>query len=406
MKFTIRQDCRLCAAPLDEPFLRFDSLPVAGVYLREHELGQETRAPLSVHQCPSCSLVQLSEEVSDEIYREYMFSGAHSSRYRSHIERTAGIAVSLNIPKGSLVVEAGSNDGTFVRLMGQHGYRATGFEPARTFDQDGMSACNGRIRFINDYFSQASLTTHAVSGASLFVARHVLEHVADPDAFVSAIRQALVPGGWVILEVPDALSMCREGVVTNLFHEHLVYFTAATLTALLTRHGFSLVRSDWTDAHCGSIVAVFREGTNSEAGQVDLRLTDRITPAAWTAFAVRARGYLERFSAMLASLRLKGAVSGYGAAQRTTTLIGMAGLGEGAFDYFVDKNERYHGRYLPGVHRRVHPPGRLLEDLPLHTVILARAFEAEIIKENAEYLRRGGVFVSTRDAAFLKKPEA
>ena len=80
----------------------------------------------------------------------------------------------------------------------------------------------------------------------------------------------------------------------------------------------------------------------------------------------------------------------------------MAGLGEGALDYFVDKNPNHHGLYLPVVHRPIHSPDRLVKEMPRHAVILAQSFEEEIVEENEEYLRRGGTLVSTRDAAFRR----
>ena len=69
MNVTTRQNCRLCATPFDDPFLHFPRLPIAGVYLRKDELGGEPYAPLSVHGCRSCGLVQLAQEVSRDFYR-------------------------------------------------------------------------------------------------------------------------------------------------------------------------------------------------------------------------------------------------------------------------------------------------------------------------------------------------
>lgn len=399
MNVTTRQNCRLCATPFDDPFLHFPRLPVAGVYLRKDELGGEPCAPLSVHCCRSCGLVQLAQEVSQDFYREYRFSGGHSARYRSHVANVAQVVQSLDLPAGSLIVEVGSNDGTLLRCMGGAGYEVIGFEPARTFDDDQPPT---QVRVIHDFFSQAALDEHGVEQADVLVARHVLEHVPRLDDFVSAIRRALVPGGWVILEVPDAVSLHRGGVVTNFLHEHNVYFTSATLTELMTRHGFSHVRSTWVEAHCGSILAIYRKDHTQATSEVAPQLAERIGPAAWTDFAWRAGTYLKSFGELLQSLRVDGPVVGYGSAQRTTTLIGMADLGEGALDYFVDKNPNHHGLYLPVVHRPIHSPDRLVKEMPRHAVILAQSFEEEIVEENEEYLRRGGTLVSTRDAAFRR----
>lgn len=75
------------------------------------------------------------------------------------------------------------------------------------------------------------------------VALHALEHSNDLDRTVSRIKDFLVPGGRLILAVPNFAGLgYRELGVRWVWAQpplvHIFHFTAAGLQALLARHGF------------------------------------------------------------------------------------------------------------------------------------------------------------------------
>lgn len=397
MNVSTTTTCRLCHASLPEPFVHFDSVPVAGMYLRREQIGQEPLLPLSVHRCDVCSLIQLSQIVSAELYLRYMFSGGHLNGYCRDVQRVAKLLSAFGVRRGARVVEAGSNDGTLLRFLTGAGFEAIGFEPSRALPDAPSRNGSATIR---DYFSTESLRRHSVSGASAVVARHVLEHVADLHDFVAAMREALQPAGLAVIEVPDVLALLAQDVAGNLYHQHLTYFSVDTLIRLMSEHGFGHLASMRGDAHGGSIVGVFGKDVGSAEDRIDPRLLGRVDRGRTTRFAARVQRYLEGFRRMLGELKGIGSVAGWGAAERTTALLGLAKVSEGQIDYFVDRNSAYHGLYLPKVHSPVYSPSHLDEQPPAHTIIFARSFEDDIVAEGDEYLQQGGVLVSIRDGTF------
>lgn len=79
-------------------------------------------------------------------------------------------------------------------------------------------------------------------------AYQVIEHLADPGGFIEGIGRALVPDGCVVLALPNGGESEVVGppwVGFRVDLEHLNYFSVATLSRLLARHGI-YVEQFWT----------------------------------------------------------------------------------------------------------------------------------------------------------------
>jgi 2-polyprenyl-3-methyl-5-hydroxy-6-metoxy-1,4-benzoquinol methylase len=73
----------------------------------------------------------------------------------------------------------------------------------------------------------------------------VLEHMREPDRLIAWAEDRLVPGGILRIQVPNDLAGYRMHWFTKVWWMfppiHLHYFTPASLSALLERHGLSIV---------------------------------------------------------------------------------------------------------------------------------------------------------------------
>ena len=75
----------------------------------------------------------------------------------------------------------------------------------------------------------------------------------------------------------------------------------------------------------------------------------------------------------------------------------MIGATDAPLSYVCDSTPFKQGKMLPGTLIPVVAPEHLLVDLPDYCVILAWNHADAIIAANAEYLRRGGVFIKIVD---------
>ncbi|MDH5307995.1 MAG: hypothetical protein OEW02_12505, partial [Myxococcales bacterium] len=118
------------------------------------------------------------------------------------------------------------------------------------------------------------------------------------------------------------------------------------------------------------------------------------TPEGYRSFAQRVEGLRDALRALLLRLKFEGAsLAAYGAAAKAATLINTVGIGPELVDFVADRNERKHGRYMPGRHIPIRPAEHLLEAQPDYTLLLAWNFADEILEQQDEYRRRGGRFV-------------
>ena len=167
---------------------------------------------------------------------------------------------------GGKLLEIGCGEGWFLSAADAAGYAVHGID----FSQDGLTRLHpqflDRARF-GDAFEILDGLIEAGEQADAVVMEHVLEHVVDPQALLARLPRLLAPGGVVAITVPNDFSPLQlaakaAGVIDRDFWlappQHLNYFNAENLPALLERMGFKVKVGyasfpiDWFLMHPGS----------------------------------------------------------------------------------------------------------------------------------------------------------
>lgn len=140
--------------------------------------------------------------------KHYQNEQAVSPFFRDHLESVAEI-VEHTLGKEA-IIEIGCGKGYFLEMLAAKGFDITGFDPT----YEGLNP-----RVMKQYFTPA-LSIQAKG----LVLRHVLEHIQDPVAFLSRLRQANGGNGKIYIEVPCFDWICKKRAWFDIFYEHVNYF--------------------------------------------------------------------------------------------------------------------------------------------------------------------------------------
>ena len=393
--------CRVCQSQRLDRVLDLGRTALANRFLRPEQITEpELTFPLRLVLCGECGLVQLDEEVPREIlFKDYLYVSGTSNLVRSHA-RWLGeyLGRRYGLDDQDLVMEAASNDGTVLKEFRWQGMPVLGIEPAENI---AASAIERGIPTVVDFFDErlAHRLRDQYGPARLFLARHVLAHVADLQGFVRGMKHVLANDGVGIIEVPHAAELFRHLEFDTIYHEHLCYFSAAVLQTLLRQFGLSIIDVDRVPIHGGSLlVHVAHEGANAVSPRLvevlsqeeNLQL-DQIET--WRSFARRVAHVKEELLRFLDVIRAREeSLIGFGAAAKANTLLAYCGIGRERLPYIVDRSPLKQGLLTPGHHIPVRGPDMLMEQPPDVILILAWNFAAEIVEQQSEHRRRGGRF--------------
>ncbi|MDO8502348.1 MAG: class I SAM-dependent methyltransferase [Gemmatimonadaceae bacterium] len=175
---------------------------------------------------------------------------------------------------GPTVIEAGAGIGTFSEflLSVPRIRQLIAIEPAaNTFPAlQKRFQGNPRVRVTPGYLSQH----YRSLSANAFVAVNVLEHVADHEAFLREARDAIVPGGHLLLFAPALPAI--YGTLDRVFEHHRRY-TKASLRAVIESAGWKPHRISYMNLP--GIAAWFMAGRvlrKSSIAARDVKAYDRL----------------------------------------------------------------------------------------------------------------------------------
>lgn len=402
MKLTYRTVCRICNSKQLMNIMQFAPIasPMKFEATREAALNVPA-APISLSFCRSCGHVQTVEVVDDEtLWVGYTYQSGHAKVMPEHFKNVAErIIRSFKPEPGSLVIDIGSNDGSFLRPFKEAGYRVLGIEMVKEIAE--QATANG-IETIGQPLSPklAQEVLKQYGGAAVVTAFNVMAHSDDLHSMAKAIQTLLDKNGVFAFEVQYLRDVYEKTLIATVFHEHLSHHTIKSMRDFLSQYFMRIVDVDRVPIQHGSLIgyAQFAAGNREPHPWVNHLLQQEVdmglhsSEALWK-FSSDVAALREKCEALAAQWKAAGAtVAGYGAAMSGPGLISMLGL-KGAIEYIVDDHPQKVGKFSPGDGIPVVPTAELLARQPDYCVILAWVHAQKIIEQNQEYLNRGGKFV-------------
>jgi SAM-dependent methyltransferase len=372
--------CQVCGhAPLDNVLSLGYMPPVNQMVPIGAVASQQPWFPTNLLHCRNCDLVQLGLAVDPAIIfpPEYPYTSGTTKLLRDNFaDLHRESAAMLGLGADDLVVDIGSNDGTLLSNFKNGGHRVLGIEPTDV----GDIANSKGIPTLKRYFGVevAREVKHDHGLASVVTAANCFAHIEDVHAIVDGIVEMLKPDGVFISESHYLIGLLDTLQYDTIYHEHLRYYSAASLKHLLEMHDLEIFHARPIPSHGGSIrVYAARRGTHTVQDSMRRMLaTEPHGEALSSRLAAFRRDVVLsklRLMSLLREVKEKGArIAGISAPSRASTLINYVGLDEGIIDYVCEiPGSLKIGKFMPGTRIPVVEEAKLFADQPDCAVILS-----------------------------------
>lgn len=345
--------CPACRATISTDILKTGPVPVLpnAVYSTKASALAADCAPIALRQCTACSHV--FNALFDSARVEYAPEGyanplGASAIFRAYQQALADKLVSRFGLTGRAAFEVGAGDGDFLSTLVDAGMASgVGLDPSAS----DASHRGGAVRIAGRPLSPVDNQT-----ADLVVMRHVLEHLDDPAALLTATALVLRRDGPAAgyFEVPNGDFALGPRGVWDVIYEHPSIFTATSLDRLLARCGFKVeaLSADYDNQFLQAFVRLADEETVMPSA---ISIQGHEGDA--TRFAdlfEQARSGWGAFLKSRAATGLSTAV--WGAGSKGVMFCNLAGTGG---ETVIDLGAAKHGRFIPGTGQEIQNPDAL-----------------------------------------------
>jgi hypothetical protein len=377
--------CPLCGATTLLDFLSMEGVPVSVGILwpTQEKARQALTGNIRLAYCCQCGFIYNRTFEPDKLIYipGYEISLHHSPLYNQFIQEVAAQLIERYDVRKKSVIEIGCGKGIFLRALCELGANdGYGFDPA--LEQESVETVGvGRMALIRDYYTKQ----YASLPHNLVCCRHVLNQIANPSNFLTALQRLLGHQAETIVyfEIPNANYTFGSEATWNVFYERHAYFTTETFAQMFTNCGFEILRAGpcYADDQYLSIEAT--PGLAPKMSSPASQPVASALPAGLVAYAERYQQRLVSWTARFKAIKQAGQrVIAWGAGGQGITFLNLLKTSK-QVPFIVDINPERQGKFVPGSAQRVVGPEFLHNYRPDVVLITNPTYENEIRQQVA-----------------------
>jgi hypothetical protein len=388
------QRCTICQSAMNLPWLDLGPQTLTNRFLTE-PTSQEYTHPCALSICPACSTVQLASAVPLDEMRP-RFDWISYNEPEQHLDDVVDVITRLpGVSTQSTIAGITYKDDSTLERLNRKGFANTwradmnadlGLDSPRAGIESIQAALNPRT-------AERILARHG--HADVVLLRHVLEHSERITDLLAAARALVRPGGYLMLEMPDARRALERLDYTTIWEEHLYYFTPTTLRRVLGHFAFDVCFLESYDFSLeNSLVAIARPSSQAYPMSVSEQASREECH--------RATRFIAEFPAARAALHKKlrqlrgerGTLALLGAGHLSAAYVNFYDLRE-VISFVVDDNPHKQGLLMPGSQLPILPASELLARNARVCLMSVRPeVEDAVIAKNSAFIKSGGILAS------------
>lgn len=284
--------CPICSSADIIPLLSLKRQPV---YQHPVSETEQIKPPyfrdLEFYFCRECRHTfqdNIDRDLLERIYRDYYYTPRPpdvGAQFQDEFIEVLSTRFNL-LQSGRIFLEIGCSSGEVMKKLAavSPGSTIFGFEPNRN---TAKKALEFGFDVQMDFFTPGSARQLSLRADTIYH-RHVIEHIADFDAFFSAHQQAAGSRSDLVIETPCLDRVLSESGIAPFHIEHLHVFSIRSLSRLMESYDWFM--KDVTVTSGANMILLFRrEPPGIQTPDIDP--DDLTKPAGWLS---RTRGFITR----------------------------------------------------------------------------------------------------------------
>ena len=392
--------CRSCGSSSLIKCLNLGNQYLTGIFPKNQN-EKVSKGNLSLVFCKNCSLLQ-SEQNFDryEMYgSNYGYMSSLNSSMIDHLKnKSQKIKKISKLTKSDLIIDIGSNDGTFLSYFVDH-CQTLGVDPTIS---KFKKMYNKKINIIDDFFSGEILKKNSIRKAKVITSISMFYDLEDPVTFANEVNEALDKDGIWHFEQSYMPSMIKNTSYDTICHEHLEYYSLKSIMYILNKSNFKIVDIELNDINGGSFaltVAKKKSKKYEESFLVDWLLNKEDSykfNKIETLFDFKNKVFKHKklLSELILNLiDMKKKVLGYGASTKGNVILQFCEIDNKLINYIVDVNPFKKNRITPGTNIKIINENDFLRKKADYLLVLPWHFKNHILKKEKKFINNNGKFI-------------
>lgn len=203
--------------------------------------------PLTLVYCSNCTLLQLLDNPSRHtLYEEhYWYQSSLNPTIQKDLESVVQDALrEVKHKKHDTWIDIGANDGTLLSYVPNTFYKI-GIDPAVNLLPKLKKHAD---KVIADFFDKAPIQKKA----TIITAIACFYDLPNPNLFVQKLKESLAQNGIAIIQLMTLSPMIEQNDVGNICHEHIEYYSYASLVVLFDRNNLEIYKVKTNSINGGS----------------------------------------------------------------------------------------------------------------------------------------------------------
>ena len=393
------KNCRICYSKIKK-IIYLGKIALVGNFYKGKR--NKKKYKITLGYCSKCKHVQIFEHLKpDLLFKNYLWETGISKTNIIIIKKLLSNLKRLGISRKSKILEIASNDGSFLNILKKK-FKCfiVGGDPAKNL---AKKANLKNIFTINKYFNyKFSKEIIKIFGKFNFVfARNVIAHLSDPNEAFKGVENILKHKGIFILEVPHLLNILKNNQYDNIFHEHIGFHSLKSIIDLCKNNNLYVFDVKKIDSQGGSIRCFISKlesnKTTSKRVKNLLNIESRyklFSNRHLEKFKFNIKDHSKSIYQLIYDLKKKkNKISIYGASGKGQALMQFSKIDDKLIDYVFDKSKLKQGKFTPGTNIKIVDPKYISRNTVDYLIILSWNIMNEIIKQEKNFLKRGGKFI-------------